>query len=86
MWHHKQTYNINQRGENKINDVSVIKYQKYSWILIIKHADVLAEVIKSHDVNLYNIMQDKKCKLLKSTYTQWPYCKLVGNKKFQTPV
>ena len=50
--------------------IIVVKYQKYTSILILKHANFLAEGIKSHDVRLYNIMLYKKCTVLKTTSAQ----------------
>ena len=38
-----------------IHAASVKKYQKYLSILILKHANVLAEAINSRDVHLYKI-------------------------------
>ena len=61
-------------------------YQEYPSILILKHVNVLAEVIKSHDVHLYKITSYKKHTVLKYTYAQWPYWKLVANKRFKNPV
>ena len=49
---------------------SVTKYQKYPSIFILKHANVLDQVIKLHDVNLYQINMYKQCKILKSMYEQ----------------
>ena len=60
---HKR-YNPNQRGSDTINAVSVKKYQKYPSIIILKHVNVLAEVIKSHGVHLYQITPYKKCTIL----------------------
>ena len=73
MEHRIQKYNINQRCAYMIHAVSVTKYQNYTSILILKHANVLAEVIKSHGVWMYKIMTYKKCTALKYTYAQWPY-------------
>ena len=38
MWHHIQNYNIIQRSAYMIHAVSVIKYQKYPSIIILKQA------------------------------------------------
>ena len=46
--------------------------------------NVLAEVIKSHDVNLFNMTPYSKYTILKYMCAQWPYTKLITNKKFQT--
>ena len=53
-----------------IHAVSVTKYQNYPSILILKHANVLAQVIKSHDEHFYNITSYKKFIVLKYTYAQ----------------
>ena len=45
--------------------------------------NVLAEVIKSHDVNLYKIAAYNKCTLLKSTYAQYPFLKYLQEKGFK---
>ena len=76
-----QNYNINQRGADTIHAVSMTKYQKYLSIL-----NILAKVIKSHDLNLYKITPYNKCTVLKSTYAQLPYWKLVARKRFQNQV
>ena len=86
MWHHIQKYNLNQRGADRVNDVSVTKYQKYSSIVLPKYVNILADIIKSYDVHLYNIAPYNKYIVLQSTYAKWPYCKLVANKMFQIPV
>ena len=86
MGHHIQGKNINQSGADIINAVSVTKYQKYPSILILKHTNVLSEVTKLHDVNLYKIIPYNKCTVLKSTYTQRPYWKFFEIESFQIPV
>ena len=70
MLHHKQDYNFNQRGEDTIHDVTMTKCQKYPSKLILKHANVLDQVIKLHNVYLYNITPYKKFTVLKSMYAQ----------------
>ena len=50
--------------------ITSTKYKKYPSILILKHVNVLAEVIKSHDVHLYKIKPYSKYTVLKSTYAQ----------------
>ena len=35
---------------------------------------------------MYKITPYNKCTVLKSTYSQWTYCKLVVRKSFQIPV
>ena len=52
MWNHIKKYTIYIRGVYTIHDVNMIKYKKYPSILILKHANILDEVIKSHNVNL----------------------------------
>ena len=42
-----------------IHAVSVTKYHIYPSILILKHTNVLAEVIKSHDIYIYKIVPYK---------------------------
>ena len=46
MLHRIQSYNLNQRGADKIHAISVKKYQMYPLILILKHAVFLNEVIQ----------------------------------------
>ena len=53
-----------------IHPVSVKKYHKYPSILILKHTNVLAGLIKSKDMYLYQISTYKKCTVLKSTHAQ----------------
>ena len=65
--HHKQNYHINQRCEDKINAVTMTKYQNHPSELI-KHTFVLDQVIKSHGVNLYKIMSYNKCTVFKSMH------------------
>ena len=67
MWHHIHNYNINQRGTHTIHDFSTTKYQKVISILILKHENVLAEVIESNDVHLYRIIIYNKLTVLKYT-------------------
>ena len=86
MWHHIENYTLNDRGEDRIHAVSAAKYQKYVLILILKHATVLAEVIKLHDVHLFKIMPYQKCNVLKSTCKKWPYWKLVTSERFKIPL
>ena len=57
------------------------KYQKYHSIL-----NILAKVIKSHDVHLYKITPYNKCTVLKSTYENVSYWKLVASERFQNTV
>ena len=47
-----------------------MKYHDYHSILILKHANILDEVMKSNDVNLYKITPYKKCIALKYMYAQ----------------
>ena len=65
-----KNYNLNQRDADMIHAASVTKYQKYTSILIPKHVNVLAELIKLCGVYLYQIMLYKKCTILKSKYAQ----------------
>ena len=65
-----QKYNLIEICVYTIHAVSVTKYQKYPSILILKHVNVLSEVIKSHDVHLYKIKPYSKYTVLKSTYAQ----------------
>ena len=70
MWHHKENYNINQKVADTINAITLTKYQMYPLKIILKHENILAEVIKSHCVNLYKITPYNKCTSLKSTCAQ----------------
>ena len=45
-------YTLNKRGTDTIHAVSVTKYHNHYLILILKHANVLAELIKLHGVHL----------------------------------
>ena len=86
MWHHVQNYNINQIYADTIHAFSMIKYHKYPSILILKHVNVLAEVIRLRGVYLYQITLYKKYTILKSKYAQWTDWNLVASKRFQIPV
>ena len=70
MWHHIQKSSLNKLGADTIHSVSVKKYQNYPSILMIKNVNILDEVIKLHDVHLYQITTHKKFTALKSTYAQ----------------
>ena len=70
MLYHIQNYTLNQRGADTIHAVSVTKYQKHPSTSIPKYVILLAEVIKSHDVRLYNITMYNKCTVLNASYTQ----------------
>ena len=78
-----KNYNLNQRGADTIHAIILTKYQKYLLILILKHMNVLAELIESHNVHTYKITPHKKCTVLKYTYAQWPYWKLVVRESFK---
>ena len=49
--HYKKNYNINQRGADKIFDVTMTKYQRYLSKIMLKNADDLAQIIKSLNVH-----------------------------------
>ena len=66
----QKNYNLNQRGSDTIHSITLMKYQKYPQKIILKHANVLAEEIKSHDVHLYKITIYNECTVLKYKYTQ----------------
>ena len=66
--------------------VTLTKYHNYPSKLIIKHANILSKVIKSHNVNLYRITPYNKCTELKYMYAQGPYCKSVASKRLKIPV
>ena len=53
-----------------MHTVNLTKHHNDPWKLILKHAICLAQVIKLHDVDLYNITPYKKCTVLESTYAQ----------------
>ena len=61
---------MNQKGTYTIHAVTMMKYHDYHSILILKHANILDEVMKSNDVNLYKITPYKKCIALKYMYAQ----------------
>ena len=73
-------------GADMIHVFSVIKYHHYPSMFILKHANVLAELIKSHGVYFYKITPYKKFTVLKYTYAQFPYWTSVANKKNQNLV
>ena len=59
-------YNLNKK---------ITEYEKYPSTTTLKHATILAEVIKLHDVHLLNMTPNKNHTLLKLFAT-----------KFQTPL
>ena len=66
MWHHKQNYNLNQRGTNMIHDIAPIECDKCLSTTTLKHANVLSEVNKWNGLHLFNIMPYKKYAVLYS--------------------
>ena len=62
--------NINQRGADTINSTTLTNYQKYSSKVIIKHANILDPLIKSHNLHLNKIPPYRKCTIIKYTYAQ----------------
>ena len=66
-----------------IHAIITIKYHEYSSTEILKHANVLVEVIKSTYVSLSYITPYKICTSFHSTYTQRPHKKLVVNERSQ---
>ena len=59
MLHHIQNYNLNQIVTDTIDSVNVTKYKNYPSILILTHANVLAEVIKSHNVHYIRLRRKR---------------------------
>ena len=54
MRYHKQIIILTKKSDT-IHAVTPMKYQKYPSTILLKYAIVLAELIKSHDVNLFNM-------------------------------
>ena len=85
MWHHKN-HNLYQRVTDMIHVAIPTEYDKYPSEWILKHANVLSEVIKLQNVHLFNTKIYKKRTVLKSMCVQWQYRKFFTNKGFQTPL
>ena len=50
----------------------------------LKYVNILTELIKLHNVHLFNLTPYKKCTVLKSTYEKLTYRKLFTKTMFQT--
>ena len=70
MCHHKQSYNLNQRGGYAIHDVIVIECEKYTSTTIHKPATILEKLNTLHGMQFLKITPNKKRLALNCTITQ----------------
>ena len=78
MWHHKQNYNLNQRGGYAIHEIIVTECDNYPSTAMIKTTTILAERIKLHDGNFLKMTHNKKYPVLICTSIQQTHRKLSG--------
>ena len=63
LWH-------KQRGGDTAHTAIPTKFQNYPSTTILKHANIFAEVNKSHHVHILKRKPCNKCALLKAIYAQ----------------